>query len=125
MPLGRAFAHFNLHCCLGTMALRINRPVSSTVVGDWDSAMGSERSPAWTPWGWEQACTLLFGHGLHKSRLILRKLTQHAATRRKHLQIIVPFSTVNLERKGFHGIVLKILFAALTALYDSNSKLIA
>lgn len=40
-------------------------------------------------------------------------------------QIIVPVSTVNLERKGIPGIVLKIVFAALMVFYDSNSKLIA
>lgn len=47
MPPGCAFAHFILHCCLRTMTLRINRPVSRTVVDDWDSeSAGGGRKPA-------------------------------------------------------------------------------
>lgn len=66
MPAGRAFAHFNLHCCLRTMTLRIKRPVFSTVLGDWAGCTALVEPPG----GGRKTCTSLFGHSLHITLLI-------------------------------------------------------
>lgn len=66
MPPGRAFAHFNLNCCLRTMTLRINWPVFGTVVDDW-----AESAALCDPHGGGiKPAPRLFGHSLYATLLI-------------------------------------------------------